>query len=93
MVKSLKDTRIEALQQKDVGISTQRPPVFSLVAATGIEPLANGLSLFAVAFCALQLRARCLYLRSIVSFNMLALLHHCYTERLGDMRVIVALLL
>ena len=67
--------------------------VFSLVAATGIEPIANGLSLFAVAFCVLQLRVHCLYLRSIVSFNMLALLHRCYTERLWDMGSIVALLL
>ena len=43
MVKLLKDTSIEAFQQKDVGISTQRPPVCMQVAATGIEPVTQGL--------------------------------------------------
>ena len=50
-------------------------PVLKKVAATGIEPFANGLSLFAVAFCVLKLRALCLSWRSFDSLNMLALLH------------------
>jgi len=83
--KLLLDTRIGAFQQKDVGNITNIFLLESLVAATGIEPFANGLSLFAVAFCVLQLRAHCLSWRSIVSLNMLALLHRCYMLGLWDM--------
>src|SRR5438132_8008204 len=57
-----------------------------MVAATGIELSATVLSLFVVAFCALQLSARCLSLRALFCLNLLALLHRCYMERLRDMR-------
>src|SRR5258708_29062618 len=46
--------------------------------ARGFELPAPCLWLFVVAFCGLQLRVHCLYLRSIVSLNMPALLHRCY---------------
>ncbi len=45
------------------------------------------LPLFVVAFCVLQLGARCLYLRSIFPLNVLALLHRCYMEGLWDVGV------
>ena len=61
--------------------------------AGGFEPSATGLSLFAVAFCALQLRTRCLYLRALFCLNMLALLHRCYMKKLWDRGIIAALLL
>ena len=60
--------------------------------AGGFEPSATGLSLFALAFYALQLSTRCLSLRALFCLNLLALLHRCYIERLWDMGVIVALL-
>lgn len=57
------------------------------------ELSATGLSLFVVAFCVLQLSARCWYLRSIFPLNVLALLHRCYREGLWEREIIVALLL
>src|SRR5436309_7196078 len=54
----------------------------------GFELSAPALSLFVVAFCALQLRARCLSLRALFCLNMLALLHRCYMERFWDMGVL-----
>lgn len=64
-----------------------------IVAATGIELSATGLSLFVGAFYALTLRAHCLSLRSIFRLNMPALLHCCYILRFWDIWVIVVLLL
>jgi hypothetical protein len=66
-------------------------PALALVGARGFELSAIGLSLFAVAFRALTLRASCLSLRSIFYLNLLALLHRCYMSRPWDMEVIVAL--
>jgi hypothetical protein len=51
------------------------------VPKTGIEPSATAFSVFVVAFCALQLPARCLSLRALFCLNLLALLHRCYMER------------
>jgi len=48
----------------------------------GFELPAPCLWLFVVAFCGLQLRVRCLYLRVIFYLHLLALLHRCYMERL-----------
>ena len=68
------------------GASNGKPWLLSLFGARGFELSATGLSLFVVAFCALQLSVRCLSLRSIFYLNMLALLHCCYMmERLWDM--------
>ena len=51
------------------------PWLLSSVGARGFEFSANGLYVFVVAFCVLQLSARCLHLRSIFPLNVLALLH------------------
>ena len=59
----------------------------------GFELSATGLYVFVVAFCVLQLRARCLHLCSIFPLNVLALLHRCYMEGLWDRESIGALLL
>jgi hypothetical protein len=64
-----------------------------VIAATGIEPLTTGLSLFVGAFCALRLSICCLFLRAVFCLHVLALLHRCYMERLWGMGVIVATLL
>jgi len=47
------------------------------------ELSANVLYVFVVAFCVLQLRTCCLYLRSIFYLNILALLHRCYMRGYG----------
>jgi len=60
---------------------------YSLVVGR-FELSATGLYVFVGAFCVLQLRARCLYLRSIFPLNVLALLHRCYMEGLWDREVV-----
>ena len=59
------------------------------VRVRGFELPAPCLWLFVVAFCELQLRARCLYLCAIFYLHLLVLLHRSYMERLWNMEVIV----